>query len=478
MIKLCIFAAFIFGGHVLAKNIDLSTVPKRDTVQLTIYNSEDLTLVRETRQLSFKKGSNPLQFSWANTLIDASSVELNFLTAKDRLDVVDTTYPHDKPQLLYWNVASEEDITATVEISYFTSGITWSSDYQAVALQSEKSMQLKGFVRVTNHSGEDYDNAQVRLVVGSVNLVEKIAQLGRTSMANVAQMKPTKRNEYKRRAAREMFAAADRLLDESESVMPSSPSSPKKIVKQGLSEYFIYTIEGTESIKNGWSKRLKSFYAAEVPIEVKYRYRPQEYGQKLVRLYLLKNDKASMLGETPLPGGSVRIFRQNERDGLMFMAKQQLRYIPVGEKIELNLGVDPDVIFAKEIISSRRDNIWLRSNKGSHYRHVGSHEVRYDWKGQVAGWDEHDVLRFRVKNYSKKPIEIEVRQQYSGDVVFTSPFAVKNYDYRTVQFSGKLEAGAKHDFNVELTRKKSYNHKQNHVVVKRGKVVAKPYRLM
>ena len=59
-----------------ARNIDLSTVPNRDTVQLTIYNSEDLTLVRETRKVSFKQGANGLQFSWANTLIDPSSVEL------------------------------------------------------------------------------------------------------------------------------------------------------------------------------------------------------------------------------------------------------------------------------------------------------------------------------------------------------------------------------------------------------------------
>ncbi len=63
-----------------AENVDLSTVPNRDTVQLTIYNSEDLTLVRETRKVSFKTGTNPLQFSWANTLIDPTSVELRFLT--------------------------------------------------------------------------------------------------------------------------------------------------------------------------------------------------------------------------------------------------------------------------------------------------------------------------------------------------------------------------------------------------------------
>src|SRR4051794_17715426 len=81
------------------KNVDLSTVPKRDSVELTIYNSEDLTLVRETRVVTFKKGGNPLQFSWANTLIDPTSVALRFLTSPDKLEVSDTTFPHDKPQM-------------------------------------------------------------------------------------------------------------------------------------------------------------------------------------------------------------------------------------------------------------------------------------------------------------------------------------------------------------------------------------------
>ena len=38
-------------------------------------------------------------------------------------------------------------------------------------------MKLEGFVRVSNNSGEEYEDAQVRLVVGRINLVEKIAQL-------------------------------------------------------------------------------------------------------------------------------------------------------------------------------------------------------------------------------------------------------------------------------------------------------------
>lgn len=103
----CLVLFLSSAADAVAKNVDLSTVPPRDTVQLTIYNSEDLTLVRETRTISLKKGVNPLQFSWANTLIDPSSVDLRFRTHRDELDLLDTTFPHDKPQMLYWNVQSE-----------------------------------------------------------------------------------------------------------------------------------------------------------------------------------------------------------------------------------------------------------------------------------------------------------------------------------------------------------------------------------
>src|SRR5690242_10328222 len=201
-IQTALLAFMLLGlSSALGRNVDLSTVPKRDTVQLTIYNSEDITLVRETRVVTFKKGTNPLQFSWANTLIDPSSVELKFLTSADKLDVLDTTFPHDKPQMLYWNVKSEMDGEATIQITYFTSGITWSADYVAVADKAEDKLDINGFVRITNNSGEEYENAQVRLVVGTINLVEKIAQLAQIPVKEVGKMDGADRDRFRRQAA-------------------------------------------------------------------------------------------------------------------------------------------------------------------------------------------------------------------------------------------------------------------------------------
>src|SRR3990170_1540920 len=135
-----LFTAAIVIRSARAENVDLSTVPKRNSVQLTIYNSEDLTLVRETRVVTFKKGVNPLQFSWANTLIDPTSVRLRFVIHAEKLELLDTTFPHAKPQMLYWNIQSEMDGEATVEITYFTSGISWSADYVAIANREETEM--------------------------------------------------------------------------------------------------------------------------------------------------------------------------------------------------------------------------------------------------------------------------------------------------------------------------------------------------
>jgi hypothetical protein len=453
------------AARVQAKNVDLSTVPARQTVQLTIYNSEDITLVRETRKVTFKPGVNPLQFSWANTLIDPTSVELRFLTHPDKLEVLDTTFPHDKPQMLYGNVQSELDGEATVEITYFTSGITWSADYVCIADADETEMSFEGFVRVTNHSGEEYEDAQIRLVVGKINLVEKIAQLARISMEKVRELDEAQRRELRRRAAKKAMAVTEEAMPAPEAPARGVPSKPKEIIKEGLSEYFIYTIEGTETIPDGWSKRMRSFRGTTVPFEIAYRYREPEYGPQLVRMYLLANDEESNLGTTPLPDGVVRLFRANARDGLSFLVAQPIQYVPIGDKIELNLGPDPEVIF--ELVKRRvwRDNIWMRLRNANVYRRADAPGVEIDVNSTVAGWDDHTRFAQRVRNYTAKPIHVEVRRSYAGHVEFHSKLGAKRHDYRTVQYAATVKAGEKADLEYEIVQHQGRNQKQENVTI-------------
>jgi hypothetical protein len=445
-----------------SENVDLSTVPRRDSVQLTIYNSEDITLARETRVVTFRKGINPLQFSWANTLIDPSSVDLKFLTSADRLEVEDTTFPHDKPQMLYWNVKSEIDGEATIQITYFTSGITWSADYIGIAAADESTMDVEGFVRVTNQSGEEYENAQIWLVVGTINMVEKIAELAQIPMHDVRRLAESERLPLRKKA---VYLFMDKNRSSLSDAEATTAPQQKQVIKEGLSEYFIYTIEGTETIRNGWSKRMRSFQGNSVPLKIKYRYRPKEYGDRLVRMYLMTNDKESKLGTTPLPDGAVRVFRRNGRDGLSYLTQQSIKYIPIGDKIELNLGPDPDVAFELEKLRTSRNAILMQINGTNTYKQVGDETTAAEVNSSVVGWDDHNVFRQRIRNYTDKAIDVEIRRSFDGHVVFRSQIAPKMHDYQTVEFGAHVAAGAKQDLLYEILQHQGHNAKQTNVTI-------------
>ncbi len=448
-----------------ARNVDLSTVPKRDTVELTIYNSEDITLVRETRTVTFRKGDNPLQFSWANTLIDPTSVELRFLTNGEKLEVADTTFPHDKPQMLYWTVHSDIDGEATVEITHFTSGITWKADYLCIANQQETQLGFEGFVRISNNSGEEYADAHIRLVVGTINLVEKITRLAHVPMEDFDKLDASKAKDLKSESVR---AAFDRAAGKGEGG-EQLQDAEKQIVKEGLSEYFIYSIEGTETIPNGWSKRMRSLEGQTVPFKIQYRYRPQEYGDQLVRMYLLTNNKDSKLGTSPLPDGMVRVFRDNGRNGLSFLTAQQTKYVPIGDKIELNLGPDPEVVFELLKLKVFRDDLWLQLNGANVLRRVEDGAARIDVNSSVVGWDDHEIFNQRIRNYSARPIDVEVRRTFPGHITFRSSLAPTLHDFQTAEFHASVDAGKKADLLYEVVTHQGRNSRQNNITLKEAK---------
>src|SRR4030095_1448822 len=104
-----IFLLMFASSWLVHARINVVTLPDRDTVQLTIYNSVDLTLVKETRHLTFRKGLNKLEFSWANTLIDPTSVEFRALTHADEVEVLDASFPPRAPNTLQVRVKREVD---------------------------------------------------------------------------------------------------------------------------------------------------------------------------------------------------------------------------------------------------------------------------------------------------------------------------------------------------------------------------------
>lgn len=459
-----------------AENVDLATVPARDSVELTIYNSEDLTLVRETRLLSFRKGENSLQFSWANTRIDPTSVTLKFAAANrqpgQRLSLAHTRFPHASNEVVYWSVESEFDGEAMVEISYFTSGITWKAEYDAIASEDESDVALTGYVRVENNSGEDYEDAKVRLVVGEINLVERIAALLgiRGTEYEIRQKMERKRlieEERRQHARRAMMDAVSAY----EAMPAAAPQKAKQILKQGQSEYFIYTVDGRETLNDRSAKRLRSFRAESAKLKVEYRLWPERYGAALNRLYLTRNDAASGLGETPLPNGLLRVFKQTESGDLRYLAKQTLKYVPIGDQIEMLLGEDPELILSTKTVRHWRDRIFVKYGRADVLQRVDQprdrRRLKVDHNARVVGWDRHSETLERIKNVGQRAAHVSLRRRFSGDVLIDSERALKKHDNHSVQIDIDVPAGGEIDWVYTLTSREGKNQKQQSLEITR-----------
>jgi hypothetical protein len=422
------------------KNIDLVTLPNRDSVQLTIYNSEDITLVKETRYLSFRKGRNRLQFSWANTLIDPTSVEFRPLEHKDEIEIRDTMFPGQKPQHLVWSIDSKHEGQAKVEVSYFTSGITWNMDYVAVTNPSEEAMTFTGHVRVVNRSGEQYENAQIRLIVGNIHLVEKIADLARRRGIPMPQAGTAMEESMRLEVAGKSFSKAARHAGRRD--------QKKQIVKEGLSEYFMFTVEGRETIGNGWSKRMEAVRSEDMRFDILYRMRTHQYGGRPVRFFLWQNDSEHRLGESPLPDGRIRVFRKNGRDGLSYLGEQLVRYVPIKAKIEVNLGPDDLVVYETKRMKTERLN--FRFNRHNH----------------VTGWDERTRWIDGIRNDRGKPIRFELHRQWGGHVDYSSEMTTTRFDYRTAVATFDVAPHGKVLYPAVVTTHMGANASQNRIQLK------------
>ena len=411
--------------------VDLVTLPSRDTVQLTIYNSADMTLVRESRALTLKDGKNKLQFSWANTLIDPTSLEMFPKASADKIDIADLTYPPRVRNLGLWNIESGVSGKVPVEITYLTSGLSWRAFYMGTLTEDEKTMRLQGYIRVTNNSGEDYENAQTRLIVGKVHILDQIAALarrqypyGRPGVRPIPLTAPEL--ELRERAGRKirLFAA-----------QAGVPAKPKEIKKEGLSEYFLYTIEGKETIPTGWSKRLISFDIDEVLVVNLYKYEQQRYGNSVVRFLSFKNDEEHKLGETPIPGGMLKVYRSADDKGhLSYTGQSSFKYIPVDEDVELNLGAVANVVVEPTLMDFETKN------------------YRFDRKHNISGWDEVRKFKIEVKNTRDIGIKVEIKRNFPTQYwKLNTNQEFEKVDLDTIKFTLVLETRSKQVFEYILT---------------------------
>jgi hypothetical protein len=209
----------------------------------------------------------------------------------------------------------------------------------------------------------------------------------------------------------------------------------KQIMKEGLSEYFLYTIDGTETIENQWSKRLLSVEANDIEVESLYKYDESRYGNQTIRFVKFANDEKHNLGETPIPDGNVKIYGLADANGyLSYVGGTDVKYIPVNEEVELNLG-------AARLVKVEPT---LMDFKTEHYI--------FDPNNIISGWDEIRTWKIEITNTKQIPVTIEVTRDFGTQFwTMQSETPYDRYDVTRARFNLNVEPRSKREIEYTVT---------------------------
>jgi hypothetical protein len=303
-------------------------------------------------------------------------------------------------------------------------------------------MHLEGYVRVGNSSGEDYENAQTRLIVGQVHLLDQIAALAgrRYPYGSPVPVVGGALGEFNGNGAGEKGGRVvwgDAYGNAPMLDLEIGKLARKEIRKEGLSEYFLYTIEGTETVPDKWGKRLLSLDVKDIAVKSLYKYDEERWGQQTMTFVAFANDKDHNLGETPIPNGNVKVYTLADEQGhLSYVGGAEVKYIPVGEEVELDLGPARLVRVEPLLMDFKTEN------------HV------FDRNNDVAGWDEVRTWRIEVTNTRTLPVEFEITRGFDT-AYWTLKFdqqgiSYKKHDATHARFTLTLEPRAKRTFEYAV----------------------------
>ena len=317
-----------------------------------------------------------------------------------------------KPRLSV-KLAAGEAGPRTVKVTYLAHGFAWSSDYVAHLNERSDRMSLAGWATLTNSTGSAFEQADVQLVAGRLNILgaeeggsaaepvypnegetevdARVRELQQEASGDVAMLRecfatqvPVPLFMARTQSRAIMFdraAAQQGLLEE---VVVTGA----RIVREELGDYQLYRLPWRTDLGARQTKQVLFLDQPKVRVERFYGFRlddlrdgPDEDVSIPSLTLRFENTEAFGLGE-PLPSGVVRVFEAyGGRD--VFAGEADMGDRPVGLPVELEIG--------------RALNVMVEVT--TDYDYVGRNSDR------LVATTEH-----RIVNNKEVPIEIEIRQ--------------------------------------------------------------------
>ena len=369
------------GFRVLEQNYEFDLISREKLLEK--YVGKEVVLVDEDN--IFGKQKRVKAKIVANNFQPVFEVEGKILLGFDGKILLE-----DIPENLYekptmnWLVQAQKTGDFTADVSYLTEGLSWNADYVMVLADNDKSASIAGWITMTNNSGTSFENANLSLVAGDVNLV--------------------------REDVRPIMMQRDALM---------SAGAPARGVEQrSFDEYHLYTVPNPVSINDRQTKQIEMFSADNIKTQKRYRvqsgsrnFRSNDDRLKVETEIIFETGKKNNL-DLPIPRGVVRIYKKDGKNNV-FLGEDNINHTPINEEVVLKSGDAFDITCFEKKVSERRIN-----------------ENKWEYSKEIT-----------VSNHKKENITLLFDENISGNWTVKSDAKYKKINANTARFDINVGAG-------------------------------------
>ena len=412
-----------------------TTLTDQTDVALTVYNT-DLSLVRDTRQLTLPAGESTLRFMDIAASINPATVHFRSLTEPSKLSVAEQNYEYDlldPNKLLQKYVGREvtlvrpkmaggsteyDEVKAT--LLSFNGAPVWKIGAEIVTGLSFESIRFPQlpdnlYERPTllwtlENSGARRHKVEASYLTGNLSWsADYVLNVGKDEASGdldgwvtlVNHSGTAFKNAQLQLVAGDLHRVfAQNGMDRMEAMgaMAKAVNAPAPFQQESFSEYHLYSLNRRTSIFNQESKQISLLNASRFPLQKVYVVNGQSYYYRgasqpgapvkdpVQVFYKFKNEEKSGLG-MPLPSGTVRVYQADSRGGSLFVGEDHIDHTPKDEILNLHIGN------AFDIVAER---------KQTDYRKLSTSLYEFEYE-------------ITLRNHKGAPITVEVNEPIGGD---------------------------------------------------------------
>ena len=260
-------------------------------------------------------------------------------------------------------------------IRYLTPGLGWTSDYVALFNEQTGTVDMQGWVTLTNTTGTTFTQANTLLVAGNVN------GGGYNAYSPVR---------------RDMISPGTETAD-----------------RERLGNFYLYPLAERTTIANNQTKQVSFLDVQGVPARRVYTrsvgwLASDSTPVNVTTEISFSTARSGGLGDA-LPAGTVRFYQRDQQGIPQFVGENQIGHTPMGSVLSLRTGDAFDVTVQAEVES--RDRITSAEyERSARYRVVEDGQVREEVTVERPVEYYRTVMRYTFTNARPQEVTVDLTQ--------------------------------------------------------------------